>query len=56
MADACEVNAKGRAGIWEMTWHFERPDLRATFEWVEIDGERAIQWRRIGDHSIFNNP
>lgn len=43
-------------GIWEMTWSFSGPDGRATFEWIEIDGEPAIRWRRIGDHSVFKRP
>lgn len=42
--------------VWEMTWHFKSPDGRATFEWIEIDGEPAVRRRRIGDHSIFENP
>ena len=35
-------------GVWEMTWSFAGPDGRATFEWVEIGGEPAIRWRRVG--------
>jgi hypothetical protein len=49
-------NVEGAAGIWEMTWSFSGPDGRATFEWTQIDGERAIRWRRVGGHSIFNDP
>lgn len=41
-------------GVWEMTWSW--PDGRATFEWIEIDGEPAVRWRRIGSHSIFSDP
>jgi hypothetical protein len=33
-----------------------RLDGRATFEWIEIDGEPAIHWRRIGGHGIFDSP
>lgn len=44
------------AGVWELTWSFAGPDGRATFELIEIDGEMAIRWRRIGDHSIFQEP
>jgi putative SOS response-associated peptidase YedK len=44
------------AGIWEMTWSFAGPDGRATFEWVTIDGEPGIRWRRIGGHAIFGAP
>jgi hypothetical protein len=47
---------QGSMGIWEMTWSFAGPDGRATFEWVEIDGERALRWRRVGGHSIFSQP
>jgi hypothetical protein len=43
-------------GIFEMTWSFSGPDGRATFEWVTIDGERALRWRRIGGHGIFRTP
>lgn len=42
--------------IWEMTWSFAGPDGRATFEFITIDGELAIRWRRIGDHRIYDNP
>ncbi|MDX6699236.1 MAG: hypothetical protein QOE65_2633 [Solirubrobacteraceae bacterium] len=41
-------------GIWEMTWDW--PDGRATFEWVEIDGESGVLWRRVGTHAIFGDP
>jgi len=43
-------------GIWEMTWSFAGPDGRATFEWIKVDGELAIRWRRIGGHEIFGRP
>jgi hypothetical protein len=46
---------QGTAGIYEMTWSFKGPDGRATFEFVNIDGDPGIRWRRIGDHSIFND-
>jgi hypothetical protein len=46
----------GAAGIWEMTWSFSGPDGRATFEWVEIDGEAGIRWRRIGGHAVLTEP
>ena len=49
-------DVEGAPRIWEMTWSFSGPDGRATFEWVEIDGELAIRWRRIGGHSIFARP
>lgn len=47
---------RGVEGIWEMTWSFTGPDGRATFEWIEIDGEPAIRWRRIGGHDVFGSP
>jgi hypothetical protein len=47
---------EGAPGIWEMTWSFAGPDGRATFEWVEVDGEPAIRWRRVGGHEIFREP
>ena len=49
-------SVQGARGVWEMTWSMSDPDGRATWEWVEIDGEPAVRWRRIGDHSIFGNP
>jgi len=42
--------------VWEVTWSFSGPDGRATFQYVEIEGEKAIRWRRIGGHDIFNTP
>jgi hypothetical protein len=47
---------KAAPGIWEFTWSFAGPDGRATFEWIKIDGEPAIRWRRVGGHEIFRNP
>jgi hypothetical protein len=41
-------------GVWEMTWAW--PDGRATFQWIEIEGEPAILWRRVGGHAIFKEP
>jgi hypothetical protein len=49
-------DVEGAPGIWEMTWSFSGPDGRATFEWLQIDRERAVRWRRIGGHSIFKQP
>ena len=45
---------QGMPGVWEMTWSFAGPDGRATFEWIEVDGELAIRWRRIGGHDILS--
>ena len=47
---------KSAPGIWEMTWSFASPDGRATFEWILIDGEPAIRWRRVGGHAILRDP
>jgi hypothetical protein len=47
---------EGAPGVWEMTWSFSGPDGRATFEYVEVDGELAIRWRRVGGHEIFKVP
>ena len=49
-------SVQGARGVWEMTWSMNDPDGRATWEWIAIDGEAAIRWRRIGDHSIFKDP
>ncbi len=46
----------GTADIWEMTWSFSGPDGRATFQIVDLDGEPAVLWRRIGSHAIYKNP
>ncbi len=42
------------SGIWEMTWSMNDPDGRATWEWIELAGEPAIRWRRIGNHEILD--
>lgn len=47
---------EGAPSVWEMTWRFGGPDGRATFEWIEIDGEPAIRWRRVGGHAMFGAP
>jgi hypothetical protein len=47
---------QGAPGIWELTWSFAGPDGRATFELIEVGGEPAIRWRRIGGHEIFAEP
>ena len=49
-------DVEGASGIWEMTWSFAGPDGRATFEWITIEGEQAVRWRRVGGHEIFNDP
>lgn len=45
----------GARGLFEMTWSFTGPDGRATFEWIDLDGEPAIRWRRIGNHRILDD-
>lgn len=47
---------QGHSLIWEMTWSFAGPDGRATFEIIDLGGEPAIRWRRIGGHGIFKEP
>lgn len=47
---------EGAPGILEMTWNFAGPDGRATFEWIQIDGDLAVRWRRIGTHDILKKP
>lgn len=49
-------DVEGAPGVWEMTWSFTDPDGRATFEWVQLDGQTGIRWRRVGSHSIFGDP
>ncbi len=49
-------NVEGAPGGFEITFNFAGPDIRATFEWTQIDGARAVRWRRIGGHAIFNAP
>ena len=46
----------GAPGVFEMTWSFSGPDGRATFEIVDLGGEPAIRWRRVGTHAIFRQP
>lgn len=46
---------KSAAGVWELTWSMNHPDGRATWEWVQVDGEAAIRWRRVGDHDVLDN-
>ena len=49
-------DVEGAPGVFEMTWSFSGPDGRATYEWIRIDGELAVRWRRIGRHDILRNP
>jgi hypothetical protein len=39
-----------------VTWSFSGPDGRATFEFIGVEGELAIRWRRIGGHDVLRSP
>lgn len=41
--------------IWSMTWHCRRPDGRATFAFVDVDGRKLVEWRRVGGHDIHED-
>lgn len=43
-------------GIWEMTWSFASPDGRATFAFVQREGDVRVLWRRIADHGVYQRP
>jgi hypothetical protein len=47
------------SSIYSLTWNFTSPDGRATFH-LEHDSpgetDPILIWRRIGDHSIYNQP
>lgn len=47
---------RSAGGVLEITWSFASPDGRATFEFVTVDGEQRVRWRRVGDHDVFQNP
>lgn len=49
-------SVQGAPGVFEVTFSFAGPDVRATFEWVRIDGELAVRWRRIGGHEVLDRP
>jgi hypothetical protein len=42
-------------GLFETTWSFTGPDGRATFEWIDLDGEPAGRWRHVGGHRILTD-
>ena len=46
---------QGAPGIYELTWD-RRHDGRATFEWLIVDGEPMVRWRRIGGRPISGEP
>jgi hypothetical protein len=45
------------SSVYSLTWSFSSPDGRATFH-LETDenGEPLLVWRRIGNHSIYQDP
>lgn len=49
-------SVRGAGGVLEMTWSFASPDGRATFEFVTVDGELRLRWRRVGGHEVFRRP
>ncbi|MGI9194110.1 MAG: hypothetical protein ACR2FO_06335 [Actinomycetota bacterium] len=46
----------GHDDVWEMRWNHSRPDGRATFSFVLHDNQIHVQWRRFGDHRIYDDP
>ena len=44
------------SGIMAMAWSFSGPDGRATFEFVTVENEQIVVWRRVGRHSIYREP
>jgi hypothetical protein len=46
---------QGAPGVFEMRW---APDGRATFEYGEPirQGQVHVVWRRVGTHSVFDEP
>ena len=44
------------SGIMAMTWSFSGPDCRATFEFVTVEKEQIVVWRRVGRHGIYREP
>ena len=47
------VHMLSNTEIWSTTWHFRRPDGRATFQFIETNGVTKVFWRRIGGHEIY---
>ncbi len=49
------VPVTGHDSIWELTW---AADGRATFEFgaQRRPGEAHVVWRRLGTHSVFDQP
>lgn len=40
---------------YSMTWSFASPDGRALFQLAEVNGEAAVVWLRVGNHSIYDS-
>ena len=38
--------------VWSMTWHYRRPNGRATFQFIPTKPGLMVRWRRIGGHDI----
>lgn len=49
------VHRLANSRIWLMTWHDLRPDRRATFSFVEVNGHTLVEWRRVGGHDIYDD-
>jgi hypothetical protein len=47
---------RSAGGVLEMTWSLASPDGRATFEFVTVEAELRVRWRRVGDHDVFKKP
>jgi hypothetical protein len=48
------IHMLSNTSIWSMTWHYRRPDGRATFQFVESGSVTRVLWRRIGGHEIYD--
>jgi hypothetical protein len=49
------VHQLANSRIWSIAWHYRRPDGRATFMFVEVDGHPLVEWRRTGGHDIYED-
>lgn len=43
-------------GVMAMTWSLAGPDGRGTFQFVNLEGETYVVWRRVGRHAIYREP
>ena len=48
------VHMLSNTDLWSMTWHYRRPDGRATFQFIETGDSTKVRWRRIGGHEIYD--